>query len=141
MTSWNRGTSGLMSANKTSFKKGHKPKNWRPIGSERICSRDGFVLIKVEEPDPYTGFKTRYRHKHVVEWEKHFGKVPRGCIIRFIDGDKLNCTIENLVCLKQTEHLYLNQTDFKNLPDEAKKTCITLAQLQCKVFELKKKEK
>lgn len=33
---WNKGKKGYMGANRTSFKKGHKPKNWRPVGSERV---------------------------------------------------------------------------------------------------------
>ena len=43
---WNKGKKGYMGANKTSFKKGHKPKNWRTVGSERIDT-EGYTLIKI----------------------------------------------------------------------------------------------
>ena len=33
---WNKGTKGLTKANVTSFKKGQKPHNYKPLGSERI---------------------------------------------------------------------------------------------------------
>ena len=53
---WNKGKKGYMGANKTSFKKGHKPKNWRTVGSERIDTED-YTLIKIAEPKKM-GFKT-----------------------------------------------------------------------------------
>lgn len=41
---WNKGTKGLCKPNKTSFKKGQKPHNYKPVGSERIDSKDGYIL-------------------------------------------------------------------------------------------------
>lgn len=79
--SWNLGVKGCMVKNRTSFQKGSTPPNRKPVGSERICSKQGFVLIKVAEPDPYTGFPTRYRHKHVHVWEQLHGPVPRGHVL------------------------------------------------------------
>jgi len=35
---WNKGKKGYMGANKTSFKKGNIPANWKPVGSERMDS-------------------------------------------------------------------------------------------------------
>lgn len=52
---WNAGSKGMMKANKESFKKGNLPGNIKPLGSERIDSKDGFILIKIAEKNPYTG--------------------------------------------------------------------------------------
>jgi len=41
-TPWNKGTIGLMKANKTSFKKGNIPKNY--MGGMKIC-KDGIYII------------------------------------------------------------------------------------------------
>jgi len=43
--SWNTGTKGLTGVNKTTFKKGNKPPNRKSLGAERICSKDGYILI------------------------------------------------------------------------------------------------
>jgi len=127
--SWNKNTKGLTSANKTSFKKGSIPGNTKPLGSERICSKDGFVLVKVNEPNPYTDASTRYRHKHVVIWEAVNGPKPPGHVIKFLDGDKTNCDIDNLILLTRAELCYLNKNGYNELPDELKPTFRALARL------------
>lgn len=45
---WNKGKKGYMGANRTSFKKGNRPKNWKPVGSERLI--DGYTFIKIADP-------------------------------------------------------------------------------------------
>lgn len=135
--SWNSDSKGLTGRNKTSFKPGNRPANWRPVGAERICSKDGFILVKVEIADPYTKSKTRYMHKHVYIYEQAYGKVPRGYVIKFKDGNKLNCNLDNLICLRRSELLYLNRHNFIDVPDEAKESFITLSKLACKLNEVK----
>ena len=86
---WNKGTKGLTKANVTSFKKGNKPHNYKPLGSERIV-KDGYCEVKVSD----TG--RRWIPKHVLIYEKHHGKVPKGSAVIFLDGDKRNFDIDNL---------------------------------------------
>lgn len=130
--SWNKGIKGYMGANATSFEKGNIPKNRKPIGTERICSKDGFVLIKVAETNPYTGAPTRYKHKHVHVWEKLHDSVPKGHVVSFIDGDKLNCAPENLMLLTRKELLCLNLHNYKDTPAELKPSVLALAKLEAK---------
>lgn len=85
-TPWNAGSGGVMKANRGSFSKGKRPDNAKPIGHERVCPRDGFILIKLAEPNPYTGAPTRYKHKHRVVWEAANGEVPAGHVISFSVG-------------------------------------------------------
>lgn len=138
---WNAGTKGqgIMRPNKTSFKKGHVPPNRRPLGSERVCSKDGFILIKVAEKDPHTGFPTRFKHKHVHVWEQANGPVPEGMVVAFQDGNKLNITIENLMLISRAELLRLNKHGYKNAPDELKPSILALAKLETKTFQMEKK--
>ena len=35
--------------------------------------------------------------KHTLEWEKHNGAVPEGCIVTFANGDTLDWSVDNLV--------------------------------------------
>lgn len=97
----NKGTKGMFNVggNSTSFKKGMIPKNWRPIGSERVTI-DGYLEVKVAE--------RTWRPKHILEWEKVNGPVPEGHVLRFIDGDQLNINIENLALITLAENCVIN---------------------------------
>jgi len=136
---WNTGTKGLTGANPGSFKKGHKGSRTNPIGHERICPKDGILLIKIEEANPYTGCPTRYVAKHRVVWEKEHGPVPPKHLVSFKDGDVLNCSPNNLILLSQAENLYLNQHGYRDLPEELRPSMLALAKMEVKRFSLEKK--
>ena len=138
--SWNSGTKGLTSANKTSFKKGSTPPNRKPLGAERICSKDGYILVKVAEYDPHTCFSTRWKHKHVHIWERDHGPVPDGMVVAFRDGDKLNVEPENLMLISRAELLRLNKHGYKDTPPELKPSVFSLAILEVKIFNLGKEQ-
>ena len=46
---WNKGLKGYIGANKTSFKKGTIPPNYKPVGTERFA-KDGYIEVKVKDP-------------------------------------------------------------------------------------------
>lgn len=132
--SWNKGTKGLTSANRTSFKKGSVPVNRNPLWHERLCPKDGYILMKVPEVDPHTGFPTRYKHKHIYLWEQANGPAPKGMVVAFRDGVKTNCEPENLMLISRAQLLRLNQHGYKDAPDELKLSILALAKLEVKVF-------
>lgn len=136
--SWNKGKKGFMGPNRTSFKKGNTPANHRSVGSERICSKDGYILIKVDEPDPHFGFPTRWKHKHIHLWEQENGPVPDGFVLKFKDGDILNIDPKNLMLIPQALNLRLNQHGYNEMPDELKPSILALAELEVKTFSLDK---
>lgn len=131
---WNTGTKGVCKGSSTSFKKGSVPPNLKPIGHERICPKDGIILIKVNEPNPYTKAKTRYRAKHHICWEKVNGSIPPGMVVRFINNDKMNCDIENLEMVSKAVNLRMNKMNYANLPSEIKPTAKLHAQLEVATF-------
>jgi len=135
---WNTGTKGLTAANKTSFKKGDAPPNRKPIGSERIESKEGFILMKVPERDPYTGFPTRYKHKHVYVYEQAHGPVPEGMVVAFINGDKTRCELNNLMLISRAELLNLNRHGYKDTPDSLKPSVLALSTLEVKTWKREK---
>lgn len=104
---WNKGKKGYMGANRTSFKKGNMPYTHKPVGSTRIDKADGYVLVKVAEP-------RTWRHRHSIVWEQHHGKVPKGHIIRHIDGDPTNDDIENLICIPRGANARINHRNKAN---------------------------
>lgn len=90
----------------TRFRKGNIPQNWKPIGSERI-TKDGYIEVKVRDADENAKNKN-YELKHRVVWEQHNGQIPEGMIVGFTDGDKMNCSIDNLVLRTQKENMLRN---------------------------------
>ncbi|MCW8829976.1 MAG: HNH endonuclease [Gammaproteobacteria bacterium] len=135
---WTAGTAGtgVCKPNSGCFKKGDVPANRNELGAERICSKDGYVLVKINEPNPYTGAPTRYRAKQLVIWEQHNGPIPKGMIVTFIDGDKLNCDIDNLELITKAENLQRNRIGINKFPDELRPNIRALAKLETVRFKL-----
>ncbi|MBV5338166.1 MAG: HNH endonuclease [Deltaproteobacteria bacterium] len=128
----NKGTKGLTSRNRTTFSTGQIPPNRKPLGAERICRKDGFILIKIAEPNPYTPAKTRYKHKHVWVWEQANGPVPEGHAVVFKDSNKLNCELDNLMLLTRTELLSINLHGYREMPVELKPVILSIAKIEAK---------
>lgn len=109
--SWNKGMKGLDLAGengkKTQFKKGQAPINYRLVGSERV-DRDGYLLIKVQDDGPW---HKRWRHKHRLVWEKANGPIPKGHVIIFGDGNKMNLEPNNLILVSRKQLVTLNKNN------------------------------
>ena len=114
----------------TMFAKGNVPPNHRPVGSERI-SKDGYIEVKVAEPN-------KWRLKQRVVYEETKGKIPEGCPIIFLDGNKRNFDIDNLRCITRSELLYLNCNGLNN-SNEITETGILMARLDSAKNKRKKK--
>ena len=100
------------------FKKGHMPHNHRPVRSERE-GKDGYLEIKVAEPKKWVG-------KHKAIYEEHFGPVPKGYKVIFLDSNKRNFDINNLACVSSAELARLNQNHRISEFPEVTKTGIVL---------------
>lgn len=95
----------------TRFTKGHVPKNHRPVGYERVSRKDGYISVKIAEPNVF-------RLKHRIVWEEHHGPIKKGENIQFKDGNPQNCNIENLYLIKRGDQMLRNSGSI-NLPDSA----------------------
>ncbi len=137
---WITGTKGKIKPNSGTFRKGRVPANIKPIGHERLCSKNGYWLVKTNEVNPYTGARGFYRAKHVVIWEEANGPVPEGHILRFRDGDQTNCVLENLMLVTRAEHIHLTRLGYTEAPEELKPTVALLAKVEIKQFELVKQK-
>jgi len=85
---------------KTTFQKGHKPPNHKPVGYQRITV-DGYIEVKTQEPNVFN-------LKHRLIWEAHNGPIPKGHNIQFRDKNPLNCTIENLYMISRSKQISEN---------------------------------
>lgn len=78
---------------KTEFQKGNRPHNTAPIGTEVIVNK-GFIKVKISN-DKTPAYKN-WKFKHILVWEKFNGPVPAGKRIIFTNGNRQDCTIDNL---------------------------------------------
>ena len=130
----NKGKKGICGrgCEKTWFKKGHTPSNHKPVGSERIDSKDGYVLIKVAEP-------RTWKHKHRVIWEQHHGPIPKDYVVIFLDGDKQNLDINNLALITRNELKIMNNQRLRSEDAAITETGVLIARLISTKDKCKKK--
>ncbi len=121
---FNAGTKGLMKPNRTSFKKGDKPHNWKPIGHERI-TKDGYLQRKVTD----TGStKDDYVEVHRLVWEETHGSIPDSHIVLFKDGNKANIALDNLMLVSRADHAVMNKLGLGSAPTESKTSALLTTQ-------------
>ena len=89
----------------TFFQKGHKPHNTKYDGYERFC--DGYVYIRVDG---------KFILKHRYIWEQTYGPIPENHVLRFLDNNPKNCTIENLSIMSRVDNMKINS--IHNYPKE-----------------------
>ena len=126
---WNKGLKGYIGANKTSFKKGTIPPQYRPVGSERT-NKDGYIEIKVAGPRTWK-LKQRYIY------EQHYGEVPKDHNVIFADGNRQNFDIDNLIAVSRSEMLILNNHKLIYKDKELTKTGVNIAKILSKASKLK----
>jgi hypothetical protein len=131
-------------ARKTQFKKGNVSHTYKGPGHERIDSKDGYVVMIVEETNPWTGAKTRPVHKHVWLWEKLNGPVPKGHCLKCLDGNKLNTDPSNWELISRGLLPRLNGGKatrvmaYDSAPDELKPALLTIAKLDHQIKQKRK---
>lgn len=94
----------------TRFQKGHCPKNYKPVGYERI-TKDGYIEIKVADPNVF-------ELKHRKLWIEHNGPIPKGYNIQFRDGNKKNISIDNLYMISRSEQMRTKNSMYARFPKE-----------------------
>lgn len=124
---------GIERTKATRFKPGHTPANHRDVGSERI-NVYGYVEVKVAEPN-------KWRLKHQIVWEQHYGERIAEDMIIFLDGDKTNCSIENLATVTKSVNARLNQNHLRSRSPEITKVSITLGKLIAQTHKTQNRKK
>lgn len=105
----NQGKTGIRVSPQSEYKKGNLPGN---------TLYDGAITIRNDRRQK-TGLITPYKYIRIRKavwvlyqryvWEQHNGKIPRGYVVRFKDGDTMNCDINNLECISMAENARRNQ--------------------------------
>ncbi|HFQ5326219.1 TPA: HNH endonuclease [Vibrio vulnificus] len=105
--------------------------NGRPVGSTRVCTKDGYLIVKVAEP-------SEWRFAHVLLWEKERGPIPDNHCVRFYDNspEKLaSPTIDNLFLVSRPVHMRLTQMKLCDIPMSHKDTAILIAKIEQQIKE------
>lgn len=121
---WNKGKKGIMIGGiESQFKPGSLPHNTK---------YDGAISLR---PD-----KTGKKYKHIriskgvwkllhrVVWEKSNGPIPEGYLIRFIDGNEMNCELNNLEIISKKDNMARNT--IQRFPPELVSTIKILSKLK-----------
>lgn len=126
---------------RTQFKKGQRPHSTKYLGHERL-TKDGYVEVSVAQTNPHTGFERRYVQKHRWEWEKANGPVPKGMCLKCLDADKTNTDPANWELIPRAMLPRLNGRfgrDYDSAPPEVKPVIMTVAKLEHRAREAKKR--
>ena len=122
---------------KTTFKHGSQPSKTLPAGSEYIDSR-GDVYIKLETPKNDTRHGMWEKKSRWV-YEQHYGKIPEGYKVAFLDADKLNFNINNLILVSNAEQGIACAKKLYSDNAELNKSGILLAKVINKINEKERK--
>lgn len=112
----------------TRFQKGSIPHNSLGINNGDIHIRADKRGVKQKYIRIKLGIWVPLR---VYNWEKKFGKVPKGYVVRFIDNDTMNCELENLELITRNEHMTKNT--IHQYPDEIKSTIRLISKINKKI--------
>ena len=125
--SWNKGTKGIMKANSGTFKKGRLPHNTRQHGEESF-DKDNHILVKIGH--------NHWVKKHFLLWESVNGKVPKGMVLRFKNGNPHDIRIDNLQVITKAENMQKNVVH--HYPAELKQTIKLVNKLKKTIKDVKK---
>lgn len=105
----------------------------KPLFSERTDG-DGYIILKVRDKQ-HKGYDKNYILKSHYIWEKHYGKIPKGYNLIYLDGNKKNCCIENLALVKNSELVYINHNMKLSKHKDINETSLLIAKLMEKTKE------
>ena len=122
---WNKGVKGKNNPPEhTLFKHGHLPANHKPVGWTRVDG-EGYHWMKIAEG------RNGWVMIHRLAWEMENGPIPEGKFLRFIDGNKDNWQVENLMLVDRESNMRLNT--IHRYPEEVKVAMKILSKLKRKI--------
>ena len=108
-----------------------------PIGAERIRESGSqhkklwFVKVSNEICSGENRVRAAYQweKKHLLLWRNAYGEIPKGYKIAFLNGDTLDCRLENLYMISDAAHMLMVKYDLYSSEPEITKTAILLCEL------------
>lgn len=113
----------------TMFKKGQKPHNTLNDWDEVLrTEKNGRKYWWIKVPN-----ENKIKPKHIYLWETNNGKVEKGFNVVFKDGNRLNCCIDNLECISNSE--LMKRNTIHRYPVELKSTIRLVKKLKRTINE------
>lgn len=109
------------------FKKNQKAHNYRKVGDEFVAS-NGYTYIKKSDPNCWIQ-KQRYIY------EKYYGEIPEGYSVIFLNQNKNDFSIDNLMLVRNKDKLTCKNANMFSNNKEITKAGIMIAQLINKTKE------
>lgn len=121
----NKGMKGICypGCEKGHFKRGHDPHNKTPIGTVRKKT-DGYLWKKIGE-----GCR-EWKQLHIIIWEEAGRSIPESHHLIFKDGNKQNCTLENLMLVSRAENAIMNKCGLRFSTPEHTETGNIIAKIK-----------
>ena len=123
---WNTCTVGIAgqhpNSRKAQFKKGHLPRNAKHNGAITIRNDKRSVPQKFIRISP-----GKWLYLSRYNYEKFIGPIPKGHVIRFRDGDTMNCEPSNLECVSKRLNMLINSKHgYTRGQAEVKEVCLLI---------------
>ena len=136
---FNKGKKGVCAkgCEKTWFEEGQLPHNTKPLGYERI-TKDGYIEVKIKMRPSHPSCNDNFKAKHHIVWEEANGPIPKGYKLTFLDGNKQNCVLENLVLITNAEHLQMTRHGLRSDNPKITETGVLIARAGVLVRKKKK---
>lgn len=106
------------------------------IGDKAVMN--GYEYTKVFE---HGTFYKAWKRSQVIVWEEKYGPVPEGHKVIFLNGDHLDCCLENLACVSNAILGKMKNGKGKPLYSESgniTKTALKVCELDLKLREVEK---
>jgi len=100
------------------------------VGAERFVEKNNALMVKIGEPN-------KWRMKRRVVWERVFGPVPKGMIIKLKDGNGRHVYPENMELITGNLHMRLNMLGYDKTPKEFQPAVRLMAEIGIKKAERK----
>lgn len=121
---------GIEKAENFGFKHGNCPANVAELGTE-VVQKGRSVLVKVNN----TGDR---KQDWIPKTRLVYGKVPKGHIIVFLDGDSTNVTPENMACVPLKVHARMAKNRWFFREPELTKAAIRWCEHLCTIKDFEK---
>ncbi|EOV0254068.1 HNH endonuclease signature motif containing protein [Salmonella enterica] len=82
----------------------------------------------------------RWELKHRLVWEKYRGEIPENGVIRFIDDNRRNCDIDNLMLVTKADSAVMNRWYSGSSP-EYRQATLAMAQIKMAITRRQRKTK
>lgn len=132
----NKGKKGICypGSEKGHFRKGNKPVNTMPIGTV-VKKTDGYYWEKIGPG------KLEWKQLHILLWERAGRQIPEGHLLIFKDGNKENCTLENLMLISRAENGVMNKFGLRFSSAEHTETGHLIARIKIEQAKRKRPQK